>query len=97
MHPCLDKNKDNAPLHQKDEMNQYTLTSDAKGQGRILWINATKRTMIGENSNTTNTSSQNKPVKKSILEPPYFYQMEDNDPLFLDSEVTRYTQRCNHL
>ncbi|XP_049402618.1 uncharacterized protein LOC125866318 [Solanum stenotomum] len=78
-------------------MNQYTLTSDARGQGQSLRINAEKRTMIGKNKNTTTTSSQNKPAKKSIPVPPDFNPMEDNDTLFLETEVTRDTQRSDHL
>ncbi|XP_049399775.1 uncharacterized protein LOC125863826 [Solanum stenotomum] len=78
-------------------MIQYTLTSDAKGQAQSLRINAEKRTMIGENRNATTTSSQNKPAKKSIPVPPDFNPMEDNDTLFLKTEVTRDTQRSDHL
>ena len=75
MHPCFEEKEDNAPLNQEVEMNQYTLTSDAKGQGQRIRINAEKRTMIGENKLTTPTSSRNKPVKKSIHVPPDFYPM----------------------
>ncbi|XP_049359196.1 uncharacterized protein LOC125823872 [Solanum verrucosum] len=53
--------------------------------------------MIGENRNTTTTSTQNKPGKKSIPLSPNFNPMEDNDTLFLEVEVTRDTQRCDHL
>ncbi|XP_015167285.1 uncharacterized protein [Solanum tuberosum] len=97
VHPCFEEKEDNAPLYQEAEMNQYTLTSDARGQGQSLRINAEKRTMIGENRNTTTTSSQNKPAKKSIPVPPDFNPMEDNDTLFLETEVTRDTQRSDHL
>ncbi|KAH0664550.1 hypothetical protein KY284_029481 [Solanum tuberosum] len=96
VHPCFEEKEDNAPLHQEAEMNQYTLTSDARGQGQSLRINSEKRTMIGENRNTTTTSSRNKPAKKSILVPPDFNPMEDNDALFLEAEVTRDTQRSDH-
>ncbi|KAK4737471.1 hypothetical protein R3W88_001168 [Solanum pinnatisectum] len=30
VHPCFDEKEDNAPFHQGDEMNQYTLTGDAR-------------------------------------------------------------------
>ncbi|KAH0724548.1 hypothetical protein KY284_000413 [Solanum tuberosum] len=88
VHPCFEEKEDNAPLHQEAEMNQYTLTNDARGQGQSLRINAEKRIMIGENRNTTTTSSRNKPAKKNILVPPNFNPMEDNDTLFLETEVT---------
>jgi len=73
------------------------LTNDARGQGQSLRINAENRTMIGENRNTTTTSSRNKPAKKSIPMPPEFNPMEDNNALFLEAEVTRDTQRSDHL
>ncbi|WMV58016.1 hypothetical protein MTR67_051401, partial [Solanum verrucosum] len=72
VHPCFEEKEDNAPLHQEAKMNQYNLTSDARGQEQSLRINAEKRTMIGENRNTTTTSSRNKPAKKSIPVPPDF-------------------------
>ncbi|KAH0643766.1 hypothetical protein KY290_035217 [Solanum tuberosum] len=97
VHPCFEEKEDNAPLHQEAEMNQYTLTSDARSQGQSLRINAEKRIMIGENRNTTTTSSQSTPAKKSIPVPPDFNPMEDNDTLFLETEVTRDTQRSDHL
>ena len=75
MHPCFEEKEDNAPLNQEVEMNQYTLTSDAKGQGQRIRINAEKRTMNGESRLTTPTSSRNKSVKKSIPMPPGFYPM----------------------
>lgn len=79
-------------------MNQYTLTSsDARGRGQSLRVNAEKRIMIGKNKSTTTTSSQNKPAKKSIPMPTNFYPMEDNDALFLEAEVTRDAQRSDHL
>uniref|UniRef100_A0A3Q7G139 Uncharacterized protein n=1 Tax=Solanum lycopersicum TaxID=4081 RepID=A0A3Q7G139_SOLLC len=78
-------------------MNQYTLTSDAKGQGQRIRINAEKRTIIGENRLTTPISSRNKQVKKSIQAPPDFYPMEDNDTRFPKTEVSRDTQRSDHL
>ncbi|KAG5631096.1 hypothetical protein H5410_002813 [Solanum commersonii] len=97
VHPCFEEKEDNAPLHQEAKMNQYTLTSDARGQGQRLRINAEKKTMIGKNRNTTTTSSRNKPAQKSIPMPPDFHPMEDNDTLFLEPEVTRDTQRSDHL
>ncbi|KAK6773794.1 hypothetical protein RDI58_029032 [Solanum bulbocastanum] len=82
VHPCFKEKEDNVPLHQEAEMNQYTLTSDARGQGQSFRINAQKTTMIGENRNTTTNSSRNKPAKKSIPVPPDFNPMEDNTPSF---------------
>ena len=78
-------------------MNRYTLTSDARGQGQGLRINAQKRNMIGKNTNTTITSSWKNPAKISIHVTPDFNPMEDNDALFLEVGVTRDTQRSDHL
>ncbi|KAH0730066.1 hypothetical protein KY289_001254 [Solanum tuberosum] len=97
VHPFFDEKEDNAPLRQGAEMNQYTLTSDAKARGQNLGINAEKMTLIGKNRSTTTTSSRNKPAKTSIHVPPNFYTLEDDDTLFLEVEVTRDAQRSDTL
>uniref|UniRef100_M1DFY2 Uncharacterized protein n=1 Tax=Solanum tuberosum TaxID=4113 RepID=M1DFY2_SOLTU len=97
VNPCFDEKEDNGPLRQGAEMNQYTLTSDARARGQTLGINAEKMTLIGKNRSTTTTSSRNKPAKTSIPIPHNFYPMEDDDTLFLEAEVTRDAQRSDNL
>ncbi|MCD9641666.1 hypothetical protein HAX54_028009 [Datura stramonium] len=100
VHPCFDAMEDNDPLCKEAGVMQDTQRSDARDRGKNLGVigslkvNAEKSTSIGKNRSCTATVfNLNKPAKKSILLPPDFHLMEDNDTLYQEAEVTSDAQR----